>query len=274
MPGQILDPFGLLVIAGTEPNAVADFIKNADLIDQEGGMRRPDAPPTFIGENALLKSMTYLVEGKVRSHVYFTQGNGECDVKDSAGPNGIGKIFSRLGEGNYEPHALSWKPGMKRFTDDAEFKKDDADLLVMVRPTPAGPRFSDDFLDAVRAFLNGEGGRKKGKLLLLLDVSREEGQQMKVTGLEALLTPFGVKVNNDHVVAINGVKRDPLAVIVLTNFESTNPIAKAFMNPNSGKVTPFLFRDTRTVVPLPEGNPGAVQSGNASFGTRGTTDLG
>src|SRR5260370_24279313 len=59
----------------------------------------------FKGEPALMKSIDYLTSGRAKAKIYFTQGHGELDVKVRSGTrneDGLGVLWDRLGQGNYE----------------------------------------------------------------------------------------------------------------------------------------------------------------------------
>jgi hypothetical protein len=74
------------------------------------------------------------------------------------------------------------------------------------------------------------------------------------TGLEPILAEYQVKVGNDRLVSIQGPSRNPQMVRVVPDPNSTNPIAKAFVQ--SGVLNAFLFDTARTVAPA-SAAPGA-----------------
>src|SRR5262249_34884840 len=159
------DPYGLLVVYGTEPNTSYDFIKYDDLISQEFGPRGTTSSKfTFKGENALMRSIVYLTENKTKAVVYFTQGNGEPDLNDSGaggmagGEGGLGQLRDRVGRSNYDVKELKFGPGFKAVPADA-------DVVVVARPGGNGQPLPEVGVRALRDFVSGAGGKKKGKLV-------------------------------------------------------------------------------------------------------------
>jgi hypothetical protein len=243
-------PFGLLVVYGTGDSAPSDFIKEDDLFETQTPGMPQTGPEPFVGERALLRSLLYLKEGKTKAKVYFTQGNGELSVTDgNPDSGGLGLLYRRLAASNFEPKVLDWTPTTKAFPDDA-------DLVVIARPDPPTGRLSDDFLNAVRTYLK-KGGGKKGKLVVLMDViGNGNTPQMPLTGLEAVLEEYGVRVNNDRILALDGVRGDPTAIQVAVNPNNSTPVAQAFSDPDSGASVPFVMIDARSVEPTAEPKPG------------------
>jgi ABC-type uncharacterized transport system len=140
---KIADPEGLLVLYGPEKDDLSDFIRRDELSNEVSAMREGGA--RFNGEYALFKSLNLLASGKAKAKIYFLQGDGEMDVesRDDKKPEaGLGEVFSKLNEGNYE---------LKKFqfgvdpTDDLK----NADVVVA-----AGPRkFSDEAVKALGNYL-------------------------------------------------------------------------------------------------------------------------
>jgi hypothetical protein len=108
---------------------------------------------------------------------------------------------------------------------------------------------------ALRDYLSGAGGKKKGKLMVLLDVLKRPEGGMVQTGLEDLLAEYNVKVGNNRVLVADGRNpRNPTLLTATTNPDSQNPIAKAFFRADGGAL-PLAFDDARTVEPK-AGEPG------------------
>src|SRR5262249_10086631 len=63
---QLPDSEGVLIIYGTEPNTVHDFIKGNDLFEQKFS-EEPGRRFTFKGENALVNSLTFVASGKSKA---------------------------------------------------------------------------------------------------------------------------------------------------------------------------------------------------------------
>jgi hypothetical protein len=246
----VTDPYGLLVVYGTGPNAQADFVKYDDIYTEGfspmgggGGSK-----PTFKGENGLVKALVYLAENKTKAVVYFTQGNGELDVNDrGAGAgredNGLGVLRDRLASSNYDVKELIFGPGVKAVPDDA-------DVVVVARPGGNGRPMPDAAVGALRDFASGAGRKKKGKLVVLFDVVTQQDGGWVRTGLEGLMGQYNVRVGDDRVMSLALVLQtdDPTFLLVQANPASNNPVAKAFAD-QSDRLTRFLFIDARTVSP-------------------------
>jgi hypothetical protein len=240
---QIPDSEGVLVVYGTSPNTVHDFIKASDLSEMKMGAE-PGQRFVFKGESALLNSLTFLASGKSKAVVYFTQGSGELDFKSTAANQldvGIGTLVEDLNRVNYQTRELTVTP-------DSDQIPDDADIVVVARPREEMPA---KFVSALRDYLKGTKRKdnKKGKLMVLFDVVQRGGKgPMARTGLEALVAEYGVRVGDNRL--LNPSRpREPLRVEVIANPLSKNPIAQAFSNEAEGW-TPFLFYAARTVEPV------------------------
>ncbi|HTU88930.1 MAG TPA: Gldg family protein [Gemmataceae bacterium] len=246
---QIPESEGVLVVYGTKPNTIHDFIKSNDLFEQKFG-EDPGRRFVFKGENALLNSLTFLSSNKSKAVVYFTQGSGELDFKQRQADRidvGIGALIDDLNRVNYQARELTVAP-------DTDKIPDDADIIVVARPREEMPT---KFVTALRDYLNGANRKenKKGKLMVLFDVVQRGGTGPMVhTGLEALVAGYGVRVSDDRVINPLGGEREPLRLTAYTNPASKNPIAQAFSNETEGSI-PFLFYSARTVTPA-AANPG------------------
>ncbi len=246
---QLPDSEGVLIVYGTEPNTVHEFIKSNDLFEQkfsgEGGRDF-----VFKGENALLNALTFLSSGKTKATVYFTQGSGELDFKESRAERidvGMGALIEDLNRVNYQARELNVTPDTDKVPEDAE-------IVVVARPRQEMPA---KFVTALRDYLKGTNRKdnKKGKLMLLFDVVQTGGKgPILRTGLEALATEYGVRVGDNRVINPSE-PREPLLLSVIANPSGKNPIARAFSSESEG-ITPFLFYTARTVEPV-SANPGA-----------------
>lgn len=240
---QISEAEGVLVVYGTEPNTVHDFIKSNDL-SEEKRSAEPGQRFAFKGESALLNSLTFLSSGKSKAIVYFTQGSGELDFKEARADSldvGIGSLIEDLNRVNYQTRELPVTPESDKIPDDA-------DIVVVARPREEMPA---KFVTALRDYLKGTNRKdnKKGKLMVLFDVVQRGGKGPMVhTGLEALATEYGVRVGDNRVINPSN-PREPLVVEVIANPLSKNPIARAFSNEVEG-FTPFVFYSARTVEPV------------------------
>lgn len=240
---QLLAPEGVLLVTGTKPDVLQEFIDRRDLFksDLDPGTRRPRV--RFQGENALLTKLNYLKEGKARPIVYFTQGNGELELTnfDTATPDrGLGLLRERIEKGGYEVKELKFGPETDKVPEDAA-------AVVIVRPTG---RYSNTALAALESYMDPAGKtKKKGTLIVLMDVVAPDGKMVE-TGLEKLLEQFNVQLGNDRIMTLS---TEPLQLLVFANPDSQNAIAQAFQGPR-----PFLFYDARTVNRSPSPPPNRV----------------
>jgi hypothetical protein len=247
---QLTDPMGLLVVYGKEGQQTHEFIPRKDLYEDTSTQDSPRF--AFKGEGAFTKALTYLSEGKTKSVVYFTQGNGELEFGDRSTTRpdvGMGEVVDRLGKGNYDVKSLTFDAAKPKVPDDA-------DIVVVARPKTEMPAA---VVNALRAFAAGDG-KKKGKLFILMDVVPMRDGKMARTGLEPLLAEYGVQVGDDRLIAV--ANRNPLDLSTITNPRGNNPIARAFYPQGGFGVVPFRFTDARSVTPLPA-NPNAPSKSNA-----------
>lgn len=246
---QLPDSEGVLIVYGTKPNTVHDFIKSNDLFEQNFS-GEPGRRFVFKGENSLLNALTFLSSGKTKAVVYFTQGSGELDFKESRADRidvGMGALIEDLNRVNYQARELTVTPETDKIPDDAE-------IVVVARPRDEMPA---KFVTALRDYLKGTNRKdnKKGKLMLLFDVVQRGGKGPLVrTGLEALAAEYGVRVGENRVINPSSA-REPLLLNVIANPVGKNPIARAFSNESEG-FTPFAFYAARTVDTVST-NPGA-----------------
>jgi hypothetical protein len=233
------DPIGLLVVYGDEPSVESTFVKKNDLVKDVFAFRGDDEPRkyTFKGEGVLMTAIEFLEQGKAKSVIYFTQGNGELAF--SGGFNqlerGIGELVKRLGKGNYDVRELQLGPDVQKLPADAG-------VVIVARPMQP---LAETALKALRDFLSLEHeGGQKGKLIVLLEAPPPGGKLVH-TGLEELVAEFGVHVGNDRVERAD--PGAPTRLVLLPAPNSANPVAKAFFRGGSPEL--FFFNDIRTVEP-------------------------
>jgi hypothetical protein len=241
---QLTDPKGLLVVYGKEPQTTHEFIPSKDLFEDTSS--QDTTRFAFKGEAAFTKALTYLSEGKTKSVVYFTQGNGELDFSDRSATRpdaGMGEVTDRLGKGNYEVKPLTFDAAKPKVPDDA-------DIVIVARPRMEMPAA---VVTALRTFAAGDT-KKKGKLFILLDVVPTRDGKMAKTGLEPLLAEYGVKVGDDRLIAVGN--DNPLDLLTIANPRGNNAIARAFSGRTILDIVRFRFSDARSVTPMPP-NPNA-----------------
>jgi hypothetical protein len=231
---SLTEGMGILLVYGKEGSQEHEFISRQDLFKQD-----PRSPEkfTFEGENALITSLRLLSEGRSKAVVYFSQGEGELELKDtneSAPDRGLGQLRERLEKTNYQAKEL-------RLDDPTRDRvPDDAALVVIARPSLA---FNQNALKALDAYMNPTAkDAKKGKLVVLMDVVTKRDGSMIQTGLEPFLEQFGVKVNNDRLLILpNDITRFPLQALVVGNPAGRNSLVVAFRRQQ------FLFNEVRTL---------------------------
>jgi hypothetical protein len=252
---QLVESEGLLLVYGAEPREEHEFVNARDLRSNESAPGRGSRRFLFQGENVLMTKLSFLVQGKSRTTVYFTQGEGELELdnSDMSRPNrGLGVLKERLEKGNFDVKELKISPTTERIPEDAG-------AVVIARPSRAFPQ---NALTALHNYLSPSSpAAKKGKLIVLFDVFLDRDGKMAVTGLESLLADYNVQLGNDRVLSLRGgilsQWRYPLEVPVFPVDNSTNAIAASF-DPRLG----FLFSDCRSVKANPSG-AGAASRYNA-----------
>ena len=228
---------GVLVVYGSGDKEVAEFVKFNDLFEPSGR-----SSFQFKGEGLLVKTIANLESGKAKAKIYFTQGQGELNVRarnemGGGGEDGMSELFTRIGLGNYELRELRFSPDVTRIPEEA-------DIVVIARPTKP---FSAQALKALGDYMD----KKKGKLFILFDVVTAGNTWVK-TGLENFVQQFNVRVNEDRV--LDAEERNPASLVAVTNPNSPTPIGPAFWQTRERFAT-FNLRDVRSVEPL-GGQPG------------------
>jgi hypothetical protein len=260
---NVPDSEGVLIVYGTDPKVATDFIKHSDLAEtnpmDESGRRF-----VFKGENALLNSLTYLASGKTKATVYFTQGSGELAYNERSTQRldvGLGALIDELDRVSYQTRELNVTPTMDKIPDDA-------DIVVIARPMQPMP---DSFVKALRQYLRNDRGKdkKKGKVVVLFDVVLEGGKDTMVrTGLEGLMSEYGVKVGDNQILSplpeLSRFRATPLDITGVADSHSSTAIARAFSNEAEGTVSAFHFYRARTVeaVKSPPGTPSSNAAEN------------
>ena len=205
------EPEGLLVVVNSDKEELSQFIPRNDLSNE--GMRG-QTEAQFNGEAVLKKTLDFLASGKAKTVVYFAQGQGELSVTDRDDQKidvGLGKLWDRLGDSNFE--LKEFKFGVDKPED---LKK--ADVVVLA----GGNRYPQAAQDALRDYLKGDG-KKKGKLMVLMDTNIRKGK-MEDTGLEPLLAEYNVTVQKDLV--LNPTLKDPLLQIGMVDRAATIPLRR------------------------------------------------
>src|SRR5207245_1605292 len=179
---------------GPEGETTSQFIKYSDIFtnDMNPDPASKKARFVFKGEDALVSSLNFLEQGKTRSVIYFTQGNGELDLKDSCTSQegqGGGALKERLQKSNYEIKALQFSPLSEKKTKDDTVIWDkvpeDAEVVVIPGATRQLPDYA---VKALREYMTPTGDKaKKGKLVVLFDTPLDINRKLVHSGLESLL---------------------------------------------------------------------------------------
>jgi hypothetical protein len=260
---------GMLVVYGTGANASHVFVNTGELYREDPVPPDPGNPgqaPTkyvFTGEWALGKALEYLARSKTGIVAYFTQGHGEPPLEPTSfeeSPNSLSKLRADLKERSIEVKPLKLDATTKELFEKADQpdkadkdkseKTDQAEVVVIAGPTQP---FPPNVINALRAYLRGEGRKNKGHLLVLLGPAKGGKSSLAQTGLDGLLAEYEVQAGQDRVLSALNPK-DPEWVVALTT-QNNNPLAKAFRDQNRNPLE-FVLRNVRTVSPLQKGPGG------------------
>jgi len=258
----ILDREGILITYGSEPQIEHHFIKRADLFSlnmDRMGRQNPDEKESFKfkGEDALITELNFLAENKDKPVIYFTQGNGELDLKKmdfGRADDGAGVLKERLEKRNFQVRPLNFKPG--------EAVPPEAEIVVMAGPSQPLPEFA---LKALHDYMNpADPAKRKGKLMILVGVDTTRDNKMKQTGLDGLLAEFSVQATNERILSVPRPPqvRSPMQVLITVNGDIApkNPIAAAFLR------TGFILENVRIIRPSAEA-PGRPNAGRYTADT-------
>jgi ABC-type uncharacterized transport system len=257
------DRRGLLLVYGKGSQVQNRFIKYTDLVE-DADPRGRNREGSFKGEKALVNEVYALSEDKEKPVIYFTQGSGEPDLFDTSrgeSPDkGLGLLRQRLEAGYYKVKGIQFSPiaGKKSENPDlvvASEVPEDAAVLVVAGPKE---KLIEPGPTAIAKFMNpppGPKSRKPGKMIALLDVFPAPDKSMQQTGIEGLLTQFGVEVGNN--IVLHYYQADGQAPEFVQTYmnpdpdvRNRNPIASAFGD------NPMRQFRVRTVTPIPS-PPGA-----------------
>ncbi len=160
-------------------------VESNDLADFDySGMQYGQAPTleAFKGEQMFTAAILELAENR-KSKILFTSGHGELPL-DGASARGLSTAQDLLGRDNFtlESWASLGQPSVPEGTD----------LLVIAGPTSG---FLEPEVDVLRSYLEGAG-----RLLLLADPILGDSGRLAGTGLEELLSEYGVTLGADLVV--------------------------------------------------------------------------
>jgi hypothetical protein len=258
---KVPDLEGVLLVYKGDGGELSEFVSVEEMTGGSSEFARGRRERVeFQGEHALFTKLNFLLQGKSKAVVYFTQGNGEPDL---AAPFGapkrqgvlrLGTLKSSLEDRNYEVKELRLDAAVTKVPEDAS-------AVVIIRPTNVIP---ESALRVLREYMEPTGGgdKKKGKLVVLLGVDVTPEGTMRQTGLEKFLAEYNVRINDDRVLTtdvfrtLGGVIKQPTWAFVRANPRAKNVLALAFANAG----LEAFFPDARTVEgtqppPNPHGGP-------------------
>jgi hypothetical protein len=235
------------VLLTTQENEMrSGFIRVSDMVKNEpgGGPGQPGRR-TFIGQAALARELLVLSEGDKQPTVYFTQSAGELSVVPEPGAEAqisrpASDLRAALEKVNYRTARL---PIDARSTEVKV--PDDADVVVVADPTRT---LSDRTVKALREYMTKPRADKKtGRLLVLAGAhAAPPGSKTGLvqTGLEPLLTEFGIAVQDKMIYAEPTGQELYTPATMVVGFTSSavqdnNPVALSFLR------SPPLLRDCR-----------------------------
>lgn len=240
---------GFLILVGTKPNEEHAFLDMEDVVNTQGGFSAERTRSIFQGEYYLIRQINFITrENQIKPVIYFTQGQGEPPLNSfqANAPIKLNTLKSVLDEANMDVKELPLGPTAGAVPDDAA-------VLVIVRPTL---RFEDAAIKSIRDYMNRpvKDKQKKGTLAVLLDVVTTPDGKMAETGLDNLLTEFGVQVGNDHVLSLR--TRNPTTIQVITDPNNRTDLGRAF----NGAGLQMYWNDVRTITPSQVGPGGKYKA--------------
>lgn len=252
-----VDEEGLLVIYGEAKDEIHQFIKQDDLYEAARGRGGREG---FKGEDALMSTIAYLAEGKTKSVVYFTQGNGELDISGGMmggrPERGASELVRELEKNIYEVKRLFLGLGGRQSgpRDVVSDKVPDDAAAVIV----AGPQqpLSPEAVDALRKYMAGDD-KKKGRLIVLAGPTADPDGRPRPTGLEPLLTEYSVELGQGRVLSLASQQagRYPGVVVAYPNprLADRNSIVTYLLGPEwqqfPRRVRAYSLTDVRPVRP-------------------------
>lgn len=161
------------------------LVETSDLADYDySGMQFGEAPKMagFKGEQSFTSALLELTESE-QATVVFTTGHGELQLSDFA-PSGLSGAQELLERDNFKVE--TWASlGQSALPEGTT-------LVVVAGPTA---NFVEPEIEILRAFLD-----QGGSLMVLLDPTLSPAGGLVETGLEQLLSRYGVTVGEDIVV--------------------------------------------------------------------------
>jgi hypothetical protein len=182
-----LAPPCVLITYGPDGAKGHEILFARDLAEFHSGDGRRLSAIDFVGEQALAAALARLTAGRKQAILYVTTGHGELapDDADSESRRGIGLLAARLRELDCElrPLELAAEPRVPH----------DASLVLLAGGEQP---WSEGEVEKLDIYL-----RHGGKALVLVELNYDKSiQRPAPSGLEDLLSEFGVAVGNDRVI--------------------------------------------------------------------------
>jgi ABC-type uncharacterized transport system involved in gliding motility auxiliary subunit len=177
----------VLITYGSASSQGHEILQARDLAEFRAGNDRRLAAVDFVGEQALAAALARLTAGRKQALVYVATGHGELalDDADPESRRGLGLLAERLRELDCALRALDLavEPRVPH----------DASLVLLAGGEQAWQESETEKL--------GNYLRQGGKALILMDLNFDPLERRPApSGLEALLSEFGVAVGNDRVI--------------------------------------------------------------------------
>jgi hypothetical protein len=201
--GQTEAELAALVVSGDKRWSITrDDLVDVDFDSLEGGKRSEGAKVNVKTEQALSGAIVQVTSGRA-TRVCVSEGHGEWSLTDSA-DRSLAATKEELKRENVELSAIETrgKPELGK----------GCDAIYVLGPQKA---FADEERDALARYL--EAG---GNLLLALDPVID-GEQVAITGLEALVQEHGITLHRDVLVELDRehlLSPSPVEAALVTSF--------------------------------------------------------
>jgi ABC-type uncharacterized transport system involved in gliding motility auxiliary subunit len=177
----------VIIRYGAPGGAFHEVLYARDLAEFRAGEDRRLAAVDCLGEQALVGALARLTAGKKQATVYMTTGHGELSLDDTdpESRQGVGILAELLQRLGCDVRPLDLSAG----------RRVPADSSLVVIPGGGQPRNEDETEKLGKYLRNG------GKALILVDLNLDPRRARPTsTGLEELLSEFGVAVGDDRVI--------------------------------------------------------------------------
>lgn len=247
-----------MIVAVGEDEARYSSIREMEIVRQEQP-RGPEEPPQrfYEGESRLVRELLFLSEGKNKSTVYFTQGNGELALGAAGGnrtppDRSAAELKASLEKANLQVMPLPFDVKAPKIPDDAA-------AIVVADPTLT---LSKELAEALTKYMTEpRADGKKGKLIVLsAPHATPKGDNVQPTGLEDLLKTFNVELVPTFLFNRPDDQFTPEQIVGLASIQlqmTGHPVAGAL--PPARLRRPWLLPNSRAIEILPNANP-AIQT--------------